>query len=353
MKVGRCVVASDTAPVKEVIRHGENGWLVPFFEQRELVNVIHQQLECRDNNRDIRRMARDSVINGAGLEQAVMRWKDLALIKETINTVTEKYDAKYISKHARVRVPFVILLALTITLFIFKFYYPKAAIEPMPAKPYCDKFITKDHGMVTFETANGMKLRVPERDLGGSFFAKKSLDYNACKYTSAEFVYYFNKGALFSRSEQHVRVESVVVYVFFHDNKTRAIKSTYPLRYFNSLKMTELGLTYHPNYMISDMSEYIRNLSISKNTYYYTINNSKSKLTQKDYSLSCSVDLSKTTNKYHLTLNKFSPCIGSAAFLPASAASVHFSSSVLLNIKVLFEKLDERLSSYVVKQGGI
>ncbi|MCL1825709.1 MAG: glycosyltransferase family 4 protein [Betaproteobacteria bacterium] len=42
MACGCLLVASDTAPVREVIRHGENGWLVDFFDGKALVKrVLH------------------------------------------------------------------------------------------------------------------------------------------------------------------------------------------------------------------------------------------------------------------------------------------------------------------------
>lgn len=37
---GCLVIASDTAPVREVICHDDNGWLVNFFDSQELVEKI-------------------------------------------------------------------------------------------------------------------------------------------------------------------------------------------------------------------------------------------------------------------------------------------------------------------------
>lgn len=39
------VVASDTAPVREVIRHNENGLLADFFNTDQLVSVIEETME--------------------------------------------------------------------------------------------------------------------------------------------------------------------------------------------------------------------------------------------------------------------------------------------------------------------
>ncbi|MDR1063476.1 MAG: glycosyltransferase family 4 protein [Azoarcus sp.] len=41
---GCLIVASDTAPVREVIRHGENGWLVDFFDGKALRNHVLRAL---------------------------------------------------------------------------------------------------------------------------------------------------------------------------------------------------------------------------------------------------------------------------------------------------------------------
>jgi glycosyltransferase involved in cell wall biosynthesis len=45
MSVGCTVVASDTAPVREVLRHGETGALVPFFDGEALAETISGLLD--------------------------------------------------------------------------------------------------------------------------------------------------------------------------------------------------------------------------------------------------------------------------------------------------------------------
>ena len=45
MACGANIVASDTTPVREVVRHGENGVLVPFFETGEMVERMAHALE--------------------------------------------------------------------------------------------------------------------------------------------------------------------------------------------------------------------------------------------------------------------------------------------------------------------
>jgi glycosyltransferase involved in cell wall biosynthesis len=55
------VVGSATAPVTEVIRHGENGLLVDFFSSEELVNAICGVLEHPDRMLQVRQKARKMV----------------------------------------------------------------------------------------------------------------------------------------------------------------------------------------------------------------------------------------------------------------------------------------------------
>jgi glycosyltransferase involved in cell wall biosynthesis len=58
---GCAVVASDTAPVREVIRHGENGWLVDFFEGSQIVDAVLKVLADPAGMRAMRRAAVESV----------------------------------------------------------------------------------------------------------------------------------------------------------------------------------------------------------------------------------------------------------------------------------------------------
>ena len=48
MAIGAPIIASDTAPVAEVIRHGETGRLFPFFEGAQMVEEICTVLDDAD-----------------------------------------------------------------------------------------------------------------------------------------------------------------------------------------------------------------------------------------------------------------------------------------------------------------
>lgn len=58
---GCAVVASDTAPVREVIRHGHNGLLVDFFSPSHISQTVLQVLAATDKMRPMRQAAMVSV----------------------------------------------------------------------------------------------------------------------------------------------------------------------------------------------------------------------------------------------------------------------------------------------------
>jgi glycosyltransferase involved in cell wall biosynthesis len=63
MAAGCVVIASDTAPVREVIRHTENGLLVDFFDQAQLIASIEQACMHRAEHDVIRRRARQDILD--------------------------------------------------------------------------------------------------------------------------------------------------------------------------------------------------------------------------------------------------------------------------------------------------
>lgn len=73
MAAGCVVVGSKTAPVEEVIRDGENGFLVDFFSPAELAERVVTVLEAgRDGYADIRKQARRTVIENYDLNTACL-----------------------------------------------------------------------------------------------------------------------------------------------------------------------------------------------------------------------------------------------------------------------------------------
>jgi glycosyltransferase involved in cell wall biosynthesis len=62
MAAGCAIVGSRTAPVEEVIRDGENGYLVDFFDQEALADRISDMLVNREKQEAIRVAARQTVV---------------------------------------------------------------------------------------------------------------------------------------------------------------------------------------------------------------------------------------------------------------------------------------------------
>jgi len=83
MACGAVVVGSATPPVQEVIRHGENGLLVDFFDPQALARQIAEVLANRDSHRELAIEARRSVVETFDRD-AVCLPKQLALVDALI-----------------------------------------------------------------------------------------------------------------------------------------------------------------------------------------------------------------------------------------------------------------------------
>lgn len=68
MATGCCLVASNTAPVLEVIKDNYNGLLVDFFDVDQLVKKIEYALENKEKIKEIRKNARQTIIDKYSLE---------------------------------------------------------------------------------------------------------------------------------------------------------------------------------------------------------------------------------------------------------------------------------------------
>ena len=62
MSAGALIVGSDTAPVREVIRHGENGLLVDFFDIAGWSSVLTEALAEPERFAPLRVAARQTVL---------------------------------------------------------------------------------------------------------------------------------------------------------------------------------------------------------------------------------------------------------------------------------------------------
>jgi glycosyltransferase involved in cell wall biosynthesis len=85
MAAGCLVVSSRTGPVEEVIRDGENGWLVDFPDPAALAERLTDMLATRNRHAAIRRAARDIVITRYDLHRVCLP-AQLALLRRLTGT---------------------------------------------------------------------------------------------------------------------------------------------------------------------------------------------------------------------------------------------------------------------------
>lgn len=62
MSVGALVIGSDTAPVREVLEHGRNGWLVDFFNPAQIADAVCEVLASPQKFAHLRGAARQTVV---------------------------------------------------------------------------------------------------------------------------------------------------------------------------------------------------------------------------------------------------------------------------------------------------
>lgn len=73
MACGCLVIGSDTEPVKEVIRDGGNGLLVPFHDSEALAERIEEALASPTLLQPLRRAARETVTADYERERCIAR----------------------------------------------------------------------------------------------------------------------------------------------------------------------------------------------------------------------------------------------------------------------------------------
>lgn len=77
MSVECAVIASNTAPVSEVIKHGKNGLLVEFFSLEEIVQTVDSILDNPEKYQNIRQTARKTILDQYTIEQGIKQYLDL------------------------------------------------------------------------------------------------------------------------------------------------------------------------------------------------------------------------------------------------------------------------------------
>lgn len=83
MSAGCLVLGSRTAPVREVIRHGENGLLVDFSSSSEIADAIDAVLEHPDRMQALRAAARVSIVAGYDLKNICLP-RQLQIIEDLV-----------------------------------------------------------------------------------------------------------------------------------------------------------------------------------------------------------------------------------------------------------------------------
>jgi glycosyltransferase involved in cell wall biosynthesis len=78
------VIGSKTPPVEEVLRHGENGLLVDFFDPKAIANAVTEALRNKEDFRAIRRAARRTVVENYDLTKVTLP-KQIALLERMIS----------------------------------------------------------------------------------------------------------------------------------------------------------------------------------------------------------------------------------------------------------------------------
>ena len=80
MSTGCLVIGSDTAPVKEVIRDGENGLLVDFFSPKQIADRVDEVMDHPTRMAELRVKARQTALERYALKDMLTR--QLQLIKD-------------------------------------------------------------------------------------------------------------------------------------------------------------------------------------------------------------------------------------------------------------------------------
>lgn len=77
MSAGCLVVGSDTPPVREVIKHGENGLLADFFSPQDIADKVCEVLDHPDKMNDLRVKARETVLENYDLKKLLPKQIEL------------------------------------------------------------------------------------------------------------------------------------------------------------------------------------------------------------------------------------------------------------------------------------
>jgi len=89
MSAGCVIIGSDTPPVREVIKSGETGLLVPFFDHEQLSERVVEVLQSPREFQPLRRAARRHIVENFDAKRIC-----IPQLKEIVGSVTEKVVAE-------------------------------------------------------------------------------------------------------------------------------------------------------------------------------------------------------------------------------------------------------------------
>jgi hypothetical protein len=97
MASGCLVIGADTAPVREVIRHGENGWLVDFFDYTAIAERVVGVLGDHATQVPLRQRARAEIVERYSLQRGLAGYERLLGLKPI--STANGYDKQSASGH--------------------------------------------------------------------------------------------------------------------------------------------------------------------------------------------------------------------------------------------------------------
>ncbi|UTW60045.1 glycosyltransferase [Kordiimonas sp. SCSIO 12603] len=77
MAAGALIVGSDTEPVRELINHGENGVLVPFFDVEKQANTICHILDNKADYEPLKQKARETILENYAVNDLLPKYWQL------------------------------------------------------------------------------------------------------------------------------------------------------------------------------------------------------------------------------------------------------------------------------------
>jgi len=77
MAIECAVIASNTSPVREVIKHDKNGLLVDFFSPTEIADVVDKLLDNPKKYQKMRQAARKIILDKYTIQQGIQQYIDL------------------------------------------------------------------------------------------------------------------------------------------------------------------------------------------------------------------------------------------------------------------------------------